>query len=373
MIAKIGRYICVPMMMVVLWVAVLVVSSATAEAQAPAKDTRGAEYVTVAPGDSLWSISAERLGTKATPQRVARGAERIYAFNRVQIGGDPNVIQPGQELLLPPVGGRLAVEPSSGQEAAEPAPVRPASRAEESGTETSTRPTKSPPEPRPERGAVEEAPGSATERIVLPAAPAADPAPRIWSPSPNAFSSPVAVLAGSVRSTVPSVVDGLFASGRQALGLTIVLLTWLVGCLMAWKLPMRRDLADAERRRMIMEYTALAENYANHIPSPDSPDRAGTRARPPAPSARERGSGAHGRAASPARNGLYPIGLASVARGKRKSRGKQAVRARASRTRRLPRRGSAVGVHNPEIRRHPRRVPRTGRRRAVGGGKRGRR
>jgi LysM repeat protein len=51
----------------------------------------GANYV-VEPGDSLSQIAA-RNG-------VSGGWQRIYALNRAQIGGDPNLIFPGQRLRL---------------------------------------------------------------------------------------------------------------------------------------------------------------------------------------------------------------------------------------------------------------------------------
>ena len=72
-----------------------------AAAGAQTEDTR-TPSVMVRPGDSLWSISQERLGPDATPQRVADAAEQIHALNRARIGADPNLILVGQELLVPP-------------------------------------------------------------------------------------------------------------------------------------------------------------------------------------------------------------------------------------------------------------------------------
>jgi hypothetical protein len=54
----------------------------------------------VNPGDSLWAIAQERLSPEATPQQVAEETGRIYEINREQIGDDPNLILPSQELLL---------------------------------------------------------------------------------------------------------------------------------------------------------------------------------------------------------------------------------------------------------------------------------
>lgn len=57
----------------------------------------------VEPGDSLWSISEERIGSSAPPQQIAYEVERVYELNRDRIGDDPNLILAGQELLVPPV------------------------------------------------------------------------------------------------------------------------------------------------------------------------------------------------------------------------------------------------------------------------------
>jgi LysM repeat protein len=61
-----------------------------------------AERLVVAPGDSLWSISQQRLHPNATTQQIMNEAGRIYELNQSRIGDDPNLIFPGQELLVPP-------------------------------------------------------------------------------------------------------------------------------------------------------------------------------------------------------------------------------------------------------------------------------
>jgi Tol biopolymer transport system component len=58
--------------------------------------------VIVKPGDSLWSISEQRLGPEASPQRVYDHTIQMYDLNRKRIGADPNLIFPGQRLSLPP-------------------------------------------------------------------------------------------------------------------------------------------------------------------------------------------------------------------------------------------------------------------------------
>jgi hypothetical protein len=96
----------------VMWVLFLAASPEAARAQAPdgARATGAADVaqrgaaeraVVVGPGDSLWSISAERLGPNASPRRVMKGVERIHALNRASIGADPATIFAGQQLALP--------------------------------------------------------------------------------------------------------------------------------------------------------------------------------------------------------------------------------------------------------------------------------
>ena len=72
-----------------------------AEAVAAAGVARGGERYTVRPGDSLWDIAEMKLGT-AEARRIARYWPRIHRANRAVIGGDPNLIVPGQVLTLPP-------------------------------------------------------------------------------------------------------------------------------------------------------------------------------------------------------------------------------------------------------------------------------
>lgn len=60
------------------------------------------ERLTVRPGDSLWSLTARRLGPQATPARIAASWPRLYAMNRRLIGPDADLIHPGQRLVAPP-------------------------------------------------------------------------------------------------------------------------------------------------------------------------------------------------------------------------------------------------------------------------------
>ncbi len=75
-------------------------AAATTAAQQQAAYEPAAALVVVEPGDSLWAIAQERLGPNATPQQVATEVDRIYGLNQNQIGNNPDLIFPGQELLL---------------------------------------------------------------------------------------------------------------------------------------------------------------------------------------------------------------------------------------------------------------------------------
>jgi hypothetical protein len=56
-------------------------------------------FVTVARGDSLWSIAGRSLPPHAPDALVAARVREMYAANRRVIGDDPDLIFPGQRLL----------------------------------------------------------------------------------------------------------------------------------------------------------------------------------------------------------------------------------------------------------------------------------
>lgn len=61
-----------------------------------------ATWYRVVPGDSLWSIAAERAGADAGPAEVARTWRRVVAANRSRLrSGHPDLVFPGERLLLP--------------------------------------------------------------------------------------------------------------------------------------------------------------------------------------------------------------------------------------------------------------------------------
>lgn len=63
------------------------------------------DEVVVHRGDTLWDIAARHLGEHATDQDVAEAWPRWYAANRDVIGADPDLIHPGQRLVVPAPGG----------------------------------------------------------------------------------------------------------------------------------------------------------------------------------------------------------------------------------------------------------------------------
>lgn len=63
------------------------------------------EQVVVHRGDTLWDIAARHLGEQATDEDVAEAWPRWYEANKDVIGGDPDLIHPGQRLVVPSSGG----------------------------------------------------------------------------------------------------------------------------------------------------------------------------------------------------------------------------------------------------------------------------
>lgn len=66
--------------------------------------TEEQQVVVVRRGDTLWSIAARSLGAQATDQDVAEAWPSWYAANRATIGEDPDLLLPGQQLVVPVTG-----------------------------------------------------------------------------------------------------------------------------------------------------------------------------------------------------------------------------------------------------------------------------
>ncbi len=249
MFTRLERYAYAPIAALVLWAVLLMAAwPAVADAQETPRandpqgsdrDARAAGYVVVASGDSLWSISERQLGPGATPSRIARGAERIYALNRDHIGTDPNTILVGQKLALP-----SAVERRTPRQAPEPAragpargtaaaaKVAPRGRDAKSGPDRVPGRTAGEPTGEPsDRGA--KASEAAAQRRSLPDGVAAAPVPVVRSlAAVGKPRSPVAYLSG-IRAVASSAASALveFAgvedryAGRQLLGGALILMS----------------------------------------------------------------------------------------------------------------------------------------------------
>lgn len=77
-------------------------TDATGATGAPADAPNDQRTVLVRPGDSLWAIAARTLGPGAAAADVASYWHRMHALNDAAIGADPDLLQPGQQLRLPP-------------------------------------------------------------------------------------------------------------------------------------------------------------------------------------------------------------------------------------------------------------------------------
>jgi len=76
-------------------------ASAPTPVAVPAEGGARPRSALVRPGDCLWLIAAQRLGSQASAAEVASEWPRWYAANRQLIGADPDLIRPGQLLVAP--------------------------------------------------------------------------------------------------------------------------------------------------------------------------------------------------------------------------------------------------------------------------------
>jgi nucleoid-associated protein YgaU len=80
-------------------------SSTAPPPAAPAPAAPAPQIHVVAPGDSLWKIAKKVYGKgNLWPQ--------IYDANKETIGGNPDLIKPGQKLVIPPAGAQQGGKPS---------------------------------------------------------------------------------------------------------------------------------------------------------------------------------------------------------------------------------------------------------------------
>lgn len=79
------------------WIASLGTRPAPVRDAAPDRD-----QVRVEPGDTLWGIARGTLPPQASSDVIDRRWRAIYRANLETVGADPDLIHPGQRLLLPP-------------------------------------------------------------------------------------------------------------------------------------------------------------------------------------------------------------------------------------------------------------------------------
>lgn len=82
----------------------------------PARPTGGApgvaQRIVVRPGDALWRLAERRLRPAAPAAEVAHLVERLHHRNRHVIGPDPDLIRPGQHLVVPTIAAVEARHPT---------------------------------------------------------------------------------------------------------------------------------------------------------------------------------------------------------------------------------------------------------------------
>ena len=199
----------------------LLIQPGVANAQGAQEEER--PVVVVNPGDTLWSISQQRLHQNATPQEVMNEMERIYQLNRSQIGNNPDLLLAGQQLLLTP----LAAEPTAAA-TAPPTSAEPATAAEPAAAAD-----------RASAGPVEE-----QQTITLPDMPEVE-----------------LVAVNSSIGAEASLLESYAGIQRRTLGVGIIALTVILAILMAWRLPMNRPVGGYGLWGIPSGY-GYSENYA---------------------------------------------------------------------------------------------------------------
>jgi len=77
-------------------------SSESASSESASTQPESPRVLEVEPGDSLWSLTEEFLDSPGD-SKVATAWPELYEANRDLIGADPDLIHPGQELVVPAI------------------------------------------------------------------------------------------------------------------------------------------------------------------------------------------------------------------------------------------------------------------------------
>jgi hypothetical protein len=250
-------------------------ASVEAEQNSTTDYEKGASATTrfvVEPGDSLWSISEEHIDPGATPEQIAYEVERIYELNRDQIGENPNLIFPGQEFfLVSPAPGGAASAPeqpvavAEQQQAPEPIVVESEGVSDSPAAGDAAIENVVPEEGVPEGAVSEDAiPAAPPTRDQTDEQAQSAPAESVTAESAPAESTPAesaapATTAGSIGDSVLEALNNLKVE-RRLLGVGILALTLIVAILMAWRLPMRRNVEDLQAWGVPQQQ--YYENYA---------------------------------------------------------------------------------------------------------------
>jgi hypothetical protein len=217
--------------LIALSVAILAALLLPGQAEAQEQATPKTTTKLVEPGDSLWTIAQARLSPDAAPQQVAEEVGRIYELNRDQIGDDPNLIFPGQQFFLTSAAangdGRAAVVPEE-------------EVVSEAGMSEGAVPQDLVP--------AQQRPDQTYEQAQ--SAPAESAAPAESTP---------ATTAGSIAGSLLDAYNNLKVE-RRLLGVGILALTLIVALLMAWRLPMRRNVGEPQAWGIPQQQ--YDENYA---------------------------------------------------------------------------------------------------------------
>ena len=238
------------------------------EPSTPSSSTRWV----VDPGESLWSISQEHIGPGATPQQIYYEVERVFELNRDRIGDNPNLIFPGQEVLLPPV----AVEPAASEELGTSGPaavVEPAVTTVPGPVMSEEPVTIEEPAAIEEPVTIEEPVVPRTyggigdpqfERVDQPETPAAASADEGNEETPTTSATELSDPFGFSAPLIQFYNE--YKGSRQLLGLAILALTLLIASLLALRLPMKRSVGDPYTTWRVPG--GYGGYYERHTPAP---------------------------------------------------------------------------------------------------------